>query len=293
MITSGQLKQGDAVPSSNRLAQEHDISRNTITRAFGLLAEAGLIKWTPESVRYVVIWPDADVWAGSDPWMSGAESKHVHVANWIRTKIVRDELEWRMVVPGVTELCKRFGVSRPVVTRAMHLLTDEGLIEFLPRHRYYVVAGAQHPERCHEGTDSNNGKPVLQEERGINSAAGREDKPELILCPCCCRIDDVLSHQGDPEALAPLAGCARCSFRFPILPGEYAELTLEAMHRHHCRVSPEADNYEGVARAIIEHVHELGLNQSLLLERARFWTYAVRASEHLAESDPESPGTAG
>jgi hypothetical protein len=44
--------------------------------------------------------------------------------------------------------------------------------------------------------------------------------PELMLCPGCCTLGDVLGHNDDPQALAPLAGCARCSFTFPILPGE-------------------------------------------------------------------------
>ena len=54
---------------------------------------------------------------------------------------------------------------------------------------------------------------------------------ELLLCPGCCTIDHIFAYQCDPEAIAPQAGCTRCSFTFPLLPAEFALVTLEAIRR--------------------------------------------------------------
>jgi hypothetical protein len=120
-----------------------------------------------------------------------------------------------------------------------------------------------------QGRSEEDMKPETKRRFMMTQPGARFSTPELVLCPGCCTIDDVARHHVDPQALAPLVGCARCSFTFPILPGEFADLTLEAMHRHRCHVSGGGDNYEGVAQEIIKRVNELGLNQSTLLERAR------------------------
>jgi hypothetical protein len=93
--------------------------------------------------------------------------------------------------------------------------------------------------------------------------------PVLLLCPGCCTLDEILSCEIDPESLAPLAGCARCSFTFPLLLDEFADLTLTAMRRHDCSVSEQPENWAGVAAAITERIHELGLDQRQLAERSR------------------------
>jgi hypothetical protein len=86
-----------------------------------------------------------------------------------------------------------------------------------------------------------------------------ENARELKLCPNCCTVNDILAYDSDPESIAPLAGCARCSFTFPLLPGEFAPVTLEAMHRHDCRVANPPENWAGVAQAIVMRVRELGM----------------------------------
>lgn len=106
-----------------------------------------------------------------------------------------------------------------------------------------------------------------------------DNAPELVLCPGCCTAEDISARPCDPQAAIPLAGCRRCSFTFPILPAEYAELTVEAMHRHHCSVSRDPENYEGVAQVIIGRVQALGLNQATFLERARAAAVIADASE--------------
>jgi hypothetical protein len=92
--------------------------------------------------------------------------------------------------------------------------------------------------------------------------------PVLQLCPGCCTLDEILSCEVDPESVAPLVGCVRCSFTFPLLPGAFADLTAEAMHRHDCRVSETPENWTGVAEIIIDRLHELRLNQRMLAERS-------------------------
>ena len=50
----------------------------------------------------------------------------------------------------------------------------------------------------------------------------------------------LLHHRSRPrarqrsEAIGPQASCARCSFTFPLLPAEFASVTLEAIHGHDC-----------------------------------------------------------
>jgi hypothetical protein len=92
--------------------------------------------------------------------------------------------------------------------------------------------------------------------------------PMLQLCPGCCTLDEILELEIDPKSLAPLVGCMRCSFTFPLLPGESANVTMQAMRRHDCRVSKNPEDWAGVAEAITAHIHELGLNQCQLAERS-------------------------
>jgi DNA-binding GntR family transcriptional regulator len=43
-IDSGQLRPGDALPSINRLAQEWDVAKTTVTKAIGVLKDEGLVR---------------------------------------------------------------------------------------------------------------------------------------------------------------------------------------------------------------------------------------------------------
>jgi hypothetical protein len=96
-----------------------------------------------------------------------------------------------------------------------------------------------------------------------------ENARELKLCPNFCTVDDILAYDSDPESIVPLARCERCSFTFPLLPGEFSLVTLEAMHRHDCRVADPPENWAGVAQAITMRVRELGMNQCDLASAAQ------------------------
>jgi hypothetical protein len=93
--------------------------------------------------------------------------------------------------------------------------------------------------------------------------------PVLQLCPGCCTLDEIHNCEVDPESIGPLVGCVRCSFTFPLMPGTFADLTVDAMRRHACVASEEPENWAGVAQIITERIRELGLNQSQLAERSR------------------------
>lgn len=92
---------------------------------------------------------------------------------------------------------------------------------------------------------------------------------KLMLCPNCCTVDDILAHDFDPKSIAPLTGCKRCSFTFPLLPGKFSLITLEAMHRHDCHVADSPENWAGVSQAMIMRLCELGMSQEDLTRRLR------------------------
>lgn len=96
----------------------------------------------------------------------------------------------------------------------------------------------------------------------------------LVLCPCCCTLEDLLAFERAHEADAPrvggppLANCKRCGFTFPVLPVEYRRLTLDAMRNHECRGTHDG-NWAGIGEAIIEGIADLGLTQQELAEHLR------------------------
>ena len=75
---------------------------------------------------------------------------------------------------------------------------------------------------------------MLRRMADVPAETGPRGAAELVLCPGCCTIDHILAHENDPEAIAPQASCARCSFTFPLLPAEFALVTVEAIRRHDC-----------------------------------------------------------
>jgi hypothetical protein len=93
------------------------------------------------------------------------------------------------------------------------------------------------------------------------------DAPTAVLCPGCCTIDDILAFEYDPAGPSPKAACARCAFAFPLLPGEAAQATLDAMRRHDCRTPGEPENWAAVGKVIIRLMREDGISQGELAER--------------------------
>lgn len=93
-----------------------------------------------------------------------------------------------------------------------------------------------------------------------------------MLCPGCCTIDDIpdwLKHNADDGKLTIVVGCHRCGFAFPVLPGEFKSLTLEAMHNHDCQ-GPQAGNWKAVGEVIIARIGELdGKELATFMEAAR------------------------
>jgi hypothetical protein len=58
----------------------------------------------------------------------------------------------------------------------------------------------------------------------------------------------------------------RCGFRFPILPGEYKQLTLDSLHRHDCCLEREGD-WGALGLAIVNAIREHAITGADLAER--------------------------
>jgi hypothetical protein len=91
-------------------------------------------------------------------------------------------------------------------------------------------------------------------------------EPVAVLCPGCCTLDDIPQYTPSLEVLAPLVGCKRCGFMFPILPAEFKQVTLDALHNHECWGRNQG-NWPELGQAIAEAVHELRISPRELEER--------------------------
>jgi Zn ribbon nucleic-acid-binding protein len=76
-----------------------------------------------------------------------------------------------------------------------------------------------------------------------------------MLCPGCCTLDDI--PDWDADDFHPVIGCHRCGFHFPNLPGQFKEITLHAMHDHHCE-APEKGDWPALGKAILDAMTEMG-----------------------------------
>jgi hypothetical protein len=92
------------------------------------------------------------------------------------------------------------------------------------------------------------------------------DWTQAKLCPGCCTIDDIPPYEPSADVITPLVECSRCGFRFPILPGEFSQFTLSAMHRHDCSLSDEGD-WPAVGVAIVNAIREHAITGADLAER--------------------------
>lgn len=99
---------------------------------------------------------------------------------------------------------------------------------------------------------------------GTEAEAG----PVPELCPGCCTLDDIRACDAiaGPQAFSPLVGCSRCSFTFPILPGEFMQVTLDALHNHDCH-GIYRGNWTALGQGIVEGMHENGISQHVLARR--------------------------
>jgi hypothetical protein len=91
-------------------------------------------------------------------------------------------------------------------------------------------------------------------------------EPIALLCPGCCTLDAIPKYTPSLEVLAPLVGCRRCGFLFPILPAEFKQVTLDALHNHECR-GRYRGNWPELGQAIAEAVQELKISPDQLAER--------------------------
>ena len=95
-----------------------------------------------------------------------------------------------------------------------------------------------------------------------------EAVPAAKLCPGCCAMEDIRACEATagPRAFSPLVGCSRCAFTFPILPGEFMQVTLDAMRNHDCH-GIYRGNWPALGEGIIEGMHESGISKQALAVR--------------------------
>jgi hypothetical protein len=92
-----------------------------------------------------------------------------------------------------------------------------------------------------------------------HAQAGRAEL--LPLCPGCCTIGDIPEWTPTPEVLTPLVACKRCLFTFPVLPGDFRQLTLDAMRNHECQ-GVHQGNWPELGQAIVGAIHDQGISTS-------------------------------
>jgi hypothetical protein len=119
------------------------------------------------------------------------------------------------------------------------------------------------PDRI--GTDGKKHTPAPEPSEAIQNNRRNVD-PVLLLCPGCCTTDDIPPWTPTIEMPAPLAGCKRFTFMFPILPGDYARLTSDAIRNHACSGAAQG-NWPGLGQAIIDAIHEGAIGPSELAAR--------------------------
>jgi hypothetical protein len=93
---------------------------------------------------------------------------------------------------------------------------------------------------------------------GIRHAEAGTVEP-LVLCPGCCAVDDIPEWTPTAQVLTPLVACSRCPFMFPVLPGEFRQLTLDVMHNHECNGIHQG-NWPDLGQAIVDAIHEQGIS---------------------------------
>ena len=103
-----------------------------------------------------------------------------------------------------------------------------------------------------------------------------------MLCPGCATLDDIPDWPRDPaEKLTKvIAGCHRCGFTFPILPGPYRGLTLHAILNHRCK-GPDDGNWAAAGKAITERY-------DILIHDTQAWGRFIDAA--FAEPHPDDWG---
>jgi hypothetical protein len=78
-----------------------------------------------------------------------------------------------------------------------------------------------------------------------------------MLCPGCCTLEDIPDWpRGSAGSLTVIAGCHRCGFTFPILPGQFRGLTLHALCNHRCK-GPDDGDWAAVGKMIIARLDDL------------------------------------
>jgi DNA-binding GntR family transcriptional regulator len=102
------------LPTAADLMKAHRVSRGVVLRAFGALQEEGVAEPVPGS-RWRVV-------------RAGEQSDRRPLEDRIADIIMDEDLPVGAAFPSASALAKRFGVSRPTVTKALDKLEAAGVL---------------------------------------------------------------------------------------------------------------------------------------------------------------------
>lgn len=71
----------------------------------------------------------------------GGQPLYIQLADILRDAIKRGDYQPGRLIPSETRLSQENGINRLTVRKAVHLLTEEGLVKSVPGRGVYVVGG--------------------------------------------------------------------------------------------------------------------------------------------------------
>jgi len=75
------------------------------------------------------------------------EPVYQQVAGILRDQIKSGKIEPRRPIPSIRTLCETYGIARATAGKAIHMLSDEGLIRRVPGKGWFVTPNAEGPVR--------------------------------------------------------------------------------------------------------------------------------------------------
>ena len=73
------------------------------------------------------------------------EPVYQQVAGILRDQIKSGKIEPRLPIPSIRTLCETYGIARATAGKAIHMLSDEGLIRRVPGKGWFVTPKAEGP----------------------------------------------------------------------------------------------------------------------------------------------------
>ena len=110
--------------------------------------------------------PASDAWRSCVYYKSMTSSRFSMIAHDLRERVALGDVGVHGALESETELCTRYGVSRPTVRRALETLRDEGLVQSRHGAGWFVTGTAFH-QRLALGTFRHAGSAVAESGRTV------------------------------------------------------------------------------------------------------------------------------